>query len=400
MLFPYAPQPPPNDLAGMKRNLPFLLELAKANEVSVLAYGTAAEEQVFRSAYGHLLGDIRFVDTKRPRLLNGLERVWLLGTGRSAFRQLYRPAMQAALDAMTRERRYDVIHTCVQFFGYFRFPAGVAVTSDTHEVKYLLLQRTAQTVKNPLQKLEYSLGARFGRQEEMALCRKFDALVATTDADLEVFRRDLPTQRIEVISNGAGTSFLEDLGVEPEPCSMVFTGYFRHLPNSQGLLWFLDEVFPLIQAQSPRAKVYVVGKSPTKELLARAGEKIVVTGFVEDVRPYMARGQVFIIPLLAGGGIRGKALEAMAMRRPIVSTTVGVEGIRLRAGESALFGDTPAEFAQAVLRLFGDAELRARLVRTAFATVNEHYVWAAKGRELDRLLRSVVAERAKSAAGN
>jgi glycosyltransferase involved in cell wall biosynthesis len=97
-----------------------------------------------------------------------------------------------------------------------------------------------------------------------------------------------------------------------------------------------------------------VGKSPTRQLRARASENVIVTGFVDDVRPYMARAQVFVIPLLAGGGIRGKALEAMAMKRPIVTTTIGVEGIHLRHEESALFADTPDAFAKAVVRLFRD----------------------------------------------
>ncbi|MEO0249006.1 MAG: hypothetical protein ABIN58_05560, partial [candidate division WOR-3 bacterium] len=97
MLFPYAPLPPPLDLAGTKRNLPFFLELAKYNDVSVLSYGTPEEERLFRDAYGELCKEVRFVDCKRPRLINGLEQIWLLATGSSPFRQLYRPSMQRAI---------------------------------------------------------------------------------------------------------------------------------------------------------------------------------------------------------------------------------------------------------------------------------------------------------------
>jgi glycosyltransferase involved in cell wall biosynthesis len=107
----------------------------------------------------------------------------------------------------------------------------------------------------------------------------------------------------------------------------------------------------------------------------------------------MARGQVFVIPLKAGGGIRGKALEAMAMKRPIVTTTIGVEGIYLRHEESALFADEPEAFANAVVRLLRDPGLRDRLASNAFATVQQSYNWEAKGRELNALLRSVVAAR-------
>lgn len=400
MLFPYAPLPPPNDLAGTKRNLPFLLELVKYNDVSVLSYGTPEEEKLFRSSYGKICREVRFVNGKRPRIINGLERLWLLGTGRSSFRQLYRPSMQRAIDEMTTATRYDIIHCCVQMFGYFRFPKGIPVSSDTHEVKYDLLYRTAKNIRNPFWKALTYLSYRFGKQEEIELCKKFGHLIATTERDRDLFRKDLPDQNLKVIQNGAGNSFFEDLGIEPDPFTMVFTGLFTHFPNSYGIMYFLDKIFPLILREVPEARVYVVGKSPTRELLSRSSDNIIVTGFVEDVRPYMAKSQVFIIPLLAGGGIRGKALEAMAMKRPIVSTTIGVEGINLSHGESALFADTPNAFAKAVIRLFRDTELRENIARNANNTAFEQYNWDAKGKELDNALRSLVMAHSSEEASN
>jgi glycosyltransferase involved in cell wall biosynthesis len=214
-------------------------------------------------------------------------------------------------------------------------------------------------------------------------------MVTTTEPDRELFRKDLPDQRIVVVQNGAGHSFFEQLAVPSEPDTMTFTGLFTHLPNSEGILHFLKEIFPRVRKEIPSAKVYVVGKDPTPAIVAKASDNVVVTGFVDDVRPYMARSQVFIIPLLAGGGIRGKALEAMAMKCPIVTTTIGVEGIHLKHEESALFADTPEQFAQAIVRLLRDPSLRRRLADRAYAIARERYEWAAKGRELDAALRAV-----------
>ena len=390
MLFPYAPLPPPLDLAGTKRNLPFALELAKHNEVSVLSFGTRDQEESVRRAYGHLFTEIRFIDRKRPRAITGLQRFWLLATGRSPFRQLYSSRMQHALDEITTATRYDLIHCCVQFFGYFRFPPGIPVSSDTHEVKYDLLRRTALTASGALSKLLPYLYYKLGKAEELQLCGRFDLLIATTEPDRQLFLRDIPRQKIEVIQNGAGYAFFEDLGIPQEPLTMVFTGLFTHQPNVQGIRWFLDQVFPLVLQAQPAARVFVVGKAPPSDVSARASANVIVTGFVDDVRPYMARAQVYIIPLLSGGGIRGKALEAMAMKRPIVTTTIGVEGIKLENQESALFADSPEGFAASILRLFADASLRERLAIKAFATARQHYDWAAKGRELDRALRATV----------
>ena len=390
MLFPYAPQPPPFDLAGTKRNLPFLLELAKYNDVSVLSFGTHEEEKLFRSSYGKVCKEVRFVNFKRPRIITGLERLWLLGTGRSSFRQLFRMPMQRAIDEMTSDTRYDIIHCCVQFFGYFTFPKEVPVSSDTHEVKYDLLRRTAKIIRNPFWKALTYFSYKFGKEEEISLCKKFDLLVTTTERDRELFRKDLPDQSLITIQNGAGNSFFEDLGIEPEPFTMVFTGLFTHLPNSHGILYFLDKIFPLILSEIPGACVYIVGKSPTRELLSRSSDNIIVTGFVEDVRPYMAKSQVFIIPLLAGGGIRGKALEAMAMKKPIVTTTIGVEGINLCHDVSALFADEPYAFARSVVQLFRDSGHRERIAKNAYATALEQYNWKAKGKDLSNALNSLV----------
>jgi polysaccharide biosynthesis protein PslH len=400
MLFPYAPLPPPLDLGGTKRNLPFLLELVKYHSVSVLAYGTPEEEQLFRKSYGGLCEEVRFVNRRRPRILSALRMFWLLGTGRSSFRMLYRPAMQQAIDQTLAKGGFDLIHCCVQMFGFFKFPADIPVTSDTHEVTYDLLRRTAENTRRRFRKILLTLQWKFGMCEELELCRKFALLLTTTERDFQVFKKDLPNQNMAVVQNGAGNSFFEDLGLKPEPCSMVFTGLFTHLPNSDGIIYFLDHIFPLIRGLESRARIHVVGKSPTRALRARASESVVVTGFVDDVRPYMARAQVFVIPLLAGGGIRGKALEAMAMKRPIVTTTIGVEGIDLRHEHSALVADTPEAFAKEVVRLFRDPGLREQLAQNAFATVQRSYNWEAKGKELDGLLRSVVEARAQKASLN
>ncbi len=390
MLFPYAPLPPPLDLGGTKRNLPFLEENLKRHAVSVLSYGSKDEETIFRKRFGETCKAIRFVARKRPRIVNGILMVWLLLTGRSPFRRIYTEEMQQAIDELTHSEEVDVIHCCTQMFGYFRFPDGVPVVSDTHEVTYDLNRRVSAKARNLFVKWVSYLTYRNGRDEEIALCGKFDALVATTERDYALFRKDLPHQHIAVIQNGVQQSFLEYEGAAEEVCSLVFTGKMNFYPNEHGIRFFLDEVFPRVVDREPRARLYVVGTHPSKDLLRRASDRLVVTGYVEDVRPYIARSQVYIIPLQIGGGIRGKALEAMAMKKAIVTTAIGVEGIHLVDGESALFADTPEAFAEAVLRLFKEPELRRRLAAAGYRTVTEEYNWEAKGLQLQELYKDVV----------
>jgi len=393
MIFAQAPLPPPRDLGGTRRNLPFLLENLKRHSVSVLSYGTPEEERIFRESVGKACERIRFVNRKRPRIVNGMERIWLLCTGRSHFRQMYRKQMQKALDEMVAAENFDVIHCCAQMFGYFRFPEGIPVVSDTHEVEYDLLYRTFKQSRNVLWKLVSYLGYKLGKPEEIRLCKGFDALIATTQRDYNVFRKDLPDLRMFVIQNGVPSIFLKDNQIPREPKTMLFMGLMSFYPNHHGILYFLDRIFPRILSREPDARLYIVGANPSRRLRSRVSDRVIVTGFVEDVRPFLARCEVFVIPLLIGGGIRGKALEAMAMKIPIVTTSVGCEGIDLNHGESALFADTPGEFADAVVRLFNDRELRRKLAERAYQNVVERYNWEEKGKELDRVYRLLLDEK-------
>ena len=397
MMFPYAPQPPPNDLGGTKRNLPFFLQNVRRHEVTVLSFGTRKEEETFRTAYGSLCHDIRFVDRKRPRIINGLEAVWLLLTGRSPFRQAYRRTMQEALDRILREDPVDLIHCCTQMLGFFRFPSSVPVVSDSHEVTYDLLYRIFRETRNPFRKVFAFLTYVLGKRDELRVCRTFDALIATTPRDQKVFAEARANARITVIGNGVDPPFFDEQPASQEIGALVFTGKMSYYPNHQGILFFLDRIFPRIVERMPGAKIYVVGTEPGRELKRRSSPSVIVTGFVEDVRPYIARAQVFVIPLLLGGGIRGKALEAMAMKRPIVTTSIGVEGIELEDEVSALYADAPQEFADDVLRLLEDPAQRTAIADRAYETVKSKYDWDVQGGRLSHLYAEVAAARRRLA---
>ena len=302
--------------------------------------------------------------------------------------------MQRTLDDLVRREHFDVIHCVTQFFGYFRFPHDVPVVSDSHEVNYDLILRTSRQTRNLLEKLINYIKYMLGKPEEIRVCKTFDALIATTERDCKVFREVLPAQSLFVINNGVDPSFLEPQTIQPEPRTMVFTGKMDFYPNRHGIAFFLDKIFPRILEQAPDARVYVVGAYPQKDLVRRASDNIIVTGFVNDVRPYMSKGGVYIIPLWIGGGIRGKALEAMAMGKPIVTTSIGCESIRLSHEESALFADTADDFAGAVLRLFGDQNLSHRLAQHAHETVIQYYDWTVQGKALERVFETCLAAKA------
>jgi glycosyltransferase involved in cell wall biosynthesis len=192
----------------------------------------------------------------------------------------------------------------------------------------------------------------------------------------------LPDLAVAVVPNGVDLEFyrpgivppLTDAGTH----ALVFTGKMDYRPNVDAVLWFADAVLPLILAQAPDTRFYVVGQQP-HERLARLAEQpgIMLTGRVPDTRPYIAAAGVYIVPLRIGGGTRLKVLEAMAMGQAIVSTRLGCDGFDFTDSHEVRFADEPAAFAEAVLELFRDRSRAAALGQTARAFVETHYGWDA-----------------------
>jgi len=166
--------------------------------------------------------------------------------------------------------------------------------------------------------------------------------------------------------------------------SLVFTGKMDFRPNIDAVLWFSQSVLPRLWERVPEAHFYVVGQSPSPRLdPLRAEPRITITGRVEDTRPYIAGAAVYVVPLRVGGGTRLKVLEAMALGRPLVSTTLGVEGLGTAHGQELLLADEPEAFAQAIAGLLHDEGRRQALGRAARAFVERGYGWEAIGPRLE-----------------
>ena len=161
----------------------------------------------------------------------------------------------------------------------------------------------------------------------------------------------------------------------PRPGTLVFSGSFRYHANHQAMSWFTKEVFPLVRAACPDARLTITG-DPAGETLADL-DNVTIAGFLDDVRPTVRRSWLSVAPILEGGGTRLKILEAMALRSPVVATTKGAEGLDARSGEHLLIADTPAEFAAAVVRVLRSPELRRALADNAYELVRARYDWAA-----------------------
>lgn len=180
------------------------------------------------------------------------------------------------------------------------------------------------------------------------------------------------------IPTGVDTEHFRPSGtIQPERFHLVFTGSMDWLPNHDAMLYFIQDILPLIRETIPDVRLTIVGRNPFPRLneLSRRDPRIVVTGRVDDVRPFMERAAAYVIPLRIGGGTRLKVFEAMAMEKPIVSTSIGVEGLPVRDGEHVLIADHPREFARCVLRVLKEEAFAARLAQQAAAYVRREFGW-------------------------
>lgn len=221
--------------------------------------------------------------------------------------------------------------------------------------------------------------------------RDFDSVIAVSDEDKRTYEHEYGWDHVSTIDTAVDTDYFSPPTSEAVPGRCVFIGSMDWLPNEDGVRYFVREVWPLIRQQTPSATFQVVGRNPTPAIRALDGkEGVEVTGSVPDVRPFVASAEVVVIPLLVGGGTRLKVFEAMAMDRPIVSTSLGVEGLEVKHDENVLIADSSEELAACVTQLFQNEALRTKLSKNALELVQERYSSEVVARQFDAICRATI----------
>ena len=341
MVFHAPPCPP--EFGPSRRHYHELAQLlGRGHRVSVLSYGTDEHRRQFNREFGHRCARVEFVPLHRSVVTKTLSRAWYLATARSDFARLCTRRMQAALDEMVGNDRFDVISFSTTMLGGLRLPAGIPLVGDTHNVEFDNLRRAFDAPGHPLLRAYFGLQASLTRRSEIAFTRKFEMVCVTSDRDRRLLQAAVPDARLAVVPNGIDPDIDRVRRGACEPGTLLFTGLMSYYPNQHGITRFARDVFPRVCAQVPGARLLIVGAAPPASVRRLASDRITVTGYVDDVRPFFARAEAFVVPLQIGGGTRVKALQAMAMGLPIVSTTLGCEGLDVVDGQDVLFADDPA----------------------------------------------------------
>lgn len=381
-LIPYSPANPV--FGGALRIYHLLTHLHKYHDVTVAGFSTPEEESELIKQFPKLAGKTHFVDHPYPDQSKRWRLILSLFTTHSCWHQLTRSKqLQQKLDQLLAAESFDIIQCEFPVMAMFRFNSPAIKIIDSHNVEYDNFKRMAK-VKNPFKKLFYHLEAYKFYREETAVCEQQDALLVTSKRDISIFNQTLPYVSKYLVPNGVDTNYFRPFKTRPVPHSMVFVGMMKYVPNYDGITWFLDEVFPKVLEKVPDATITIVGKNPPQSISSRANENIIVTGFVEDTRPYIEKSAVYVVPLRMGGGTRLKIMEALAVKIPIVTTSIGCEGIDVVNGQSILIADDPDEFADRVLELFANPNRAAGITDRGFELVKSKYRWESIGRQMDR----------------
>lgn len=317
----------------------------------------------------------------------------------------YRPVLQHFVDRVLQTGRIDVVLCYCAPMAEYIFRSQI-FRSLNHKPKLLMdfvdldsdkWRQYAEHDTFP-KSLVYQRERRHLTRYEDKIGREFDACFFASPREVSLYRNQTENLRQppRTISNGLDSDFFSRKPKQPEQDTplLLFTGVMDYFANIEGVLWFTNDIWPTIRQALPGVRFCIAGMRPVKSIQKLAGKHpdIEVTGFVSDMREYYHKADVYVAPLRIARGVQNKVLEAMATGNAVVTTSQVSAGIRCKNGEDILVADTETDFAQQVINLLRDKQLRDRIADAAVKTIHRHYNWSENLKQLDTLLSETVAE--------
>jgi glycosyltransferase involved in cell wall biosynthesis len=390
-LTPQLPHPPHQGTTI--RNYNIIADLAQRHEIDLLSFVAPEQDAHDLGPLAQLCRSVHTVSQPNRTRFQRIQTT-LTSPRPDMAHRLASPAFQGMLEQAMATHHYDV----VEFEGIEMIPFlppllnRTAIPSprprlvfDDHNAEYLLQKRfcmmdAAVPRRWPGALYSFIQWQKLRHYEAWA-CRHVHSVAAVSEGDADALRRIVPGLQVTVVPNGVSIRDYSRAYVSSDllsAVSLVFSGKMDFRANVDGVLWFVHSVLPLVLQRVPEARFYAVGQRPHSRLEPLLGQPgVVVTGHVPDIRPYIAEATVYVVPLRSGGGTRLKVLEAMAMRRPIVSTSMGCDGFPVTSGREVILADSAEEFARHVVDLLHDGAQRDALGENAFQFASTRYDWAA-----------------------
>ena len=384
------PNPPDS---GPKVKTHYLLRyLAQHHEVTLVAFVRSAAEQAAARELEGLCQAVYTVPIKRSRARDIGYLLASFFTSRPflMLRDESR-AMRRLLRELLAREQFDLAHADQLNMAPFAHATGLPVVLDEHNAVWTIFQRLAEQERG-IKRLLLELEWRRLKRYEGRVCRASAAVMTVSEEDRVALEAAGAPQHMPIIPIAVEVAGIQPVQRQPNAQGMLSMATMYWPPNIDGVLWFAREVLPLIRRAEPDAPFYIIGARPPAEVRALTLDASVeVTGYVDDPTPYLESSALMVVPLRAGGGMRVKILEALARGIPVVSTTIGAEGIDVTPGAHLLIADEPADFAAAVVRLLRNRTFADQLAANGRRHVMARYDWRAVCPAIEPVYRQALA---------
>lgn len=369
------------------------------------------EEKLYLDDVKKMCSEVHVIPIKRSRLADVGYLIKSQLTGRSFLIERDNlAAFRLAVKSLLANRHFDVIHADQLTMSQFALDndgkrlvnqngKGPILIFDAHNAVWTIVDRMGQTMPFFIRPF-VSLESRRIKHYEGQIVQKFDRVLAVTEQDRlalikatsiedALIQEKLP---ITVIPIAVDTSQLRPINRKAGSTNLITLGTLHYPPNADGIRWFVHEIYPLISQAIPEISLTIIGKNPPQDFSqfnSQYSGSITVTGYVPDLVPYLEQAAIMVVPVRAGGGMRVRILEAFSRAMPVVTTTIGIEGIDATPDLNVIIEDDPQKFASAVVRLIKNEELQAKLAENGRRLAESQYDWRVVLDKLNTLYKNV-----------
>ena len=387
----------PADTGGKVRSLNIFSRLAKRASIHAVSFADPVHEAAPIAEMKHIFESYTPVawheSTKYSPAFYAEVLASQLGSWPYFLSKCNRLEFVSTVRVLARRHRFDLLfcdflHTAAPLVS---FPFAPKIVFE-HNVEFLLRKRKCAVETNPIRRTILKNEWMKTRVIEKRVCRNCDGLLVVSEDDRQTMLREFGVANVSVLPTGVDTEFFQPSQFPSRQGRIVFVGSMDWDPNEDGIAWFLRDVYPRIRQSVPHASLAVVGRNPSPRLRALAAHQpdVKLTGRVPDVRPYLAEAEVVIVPLRVGGGTRIKIPEAMAMSKAVVSTTIGAEGLPFRNSREISIADKAEDFAETVITLLRDPQMRKAIASAARNVVVEKHGWEAVVARMEEAIDAAV----------
>ena len=297
------------------------------------------------------------------------------------------PEFNSLLEKIIKEQKPDVIQMEGIYLAVYaesiKKIASIPLLLRSHNIEHEIWERTAENEKNPIKKWYLKNLSTKIKNFEREKIHAFDGIMAITERDADFYRKNKYKGKLKTVAAGVDLELYSSEKASNEKPSLCFLGSMEWMPNIQGIEWYLEKVWPTLREKFPELTLHIAGKNMSEEMKSRKVEGVTFHGMIPDAISFLNQHSIMIVPLLSGGGMRLKIVEAMALGRCVVSTSIGAEGIEAKEGSEILLADTPEEFISKTEALIKGEVNSTTIGENARKIAQEKYSWEKLVREIE-----------------